>query len=148
MLYLPRKSRCHPYYLFIAGLPRTSLEVLRILHLPRKTSRKYYKYCLCHIKPAGGTCQQNAIEMLQVSYLLYKTNLRCSKYWTCHVKKITGIHIAYISPDFRRTLWRCCKCWACHTKQPCGTPSIAPITQNKPEGIQMLYLPRKSNRHP
>ena len=50
MLRLPRKRSRRPHYSIVAGLPRTSLEVLRVLHLPRKMRPRCSKCCACHAK--------------------------------------------------------------------------------------------------
>ena len=53
VLRLPRRRSRRPQYSVVAGLLRTSLEVLRVLHLPRKMRLKCFKCCACHANTAG-----------------------------------------------------------------------------------------------
>ena len=80
-------------------------EVIQVLHLPRKSSRR--PYCTCHAKAAGV-------------HSICKMTLRCSKCCTCHAKAAC-VHSIQSSPDFRRPRpaapatqmrLRCCTCHA------------------------------------
>ena len=103
MMLRRRRRRRRPKSSLVARLPWTSMRVLQVLRLPRKTS------------------------------------LRCSKWLRLP----------------RKRSWRCSKCCACYAK-PGGTQSLqlsldfyegassaAPATQNEPEVLQVLRLPRK-----
>ena len=71
-------------------------------------------------------------EVLHVLRLPRRSRLRCSKCCTCHAKR-TGVKSNHPSPGFRRTSNR-------------GAPCAAPATQIASEVLQVLHLPRKTNR--
>ena len=52
VLRLQRKTRRRPKASLVARLPPTSMKVLQVLHLPRKTSLRCSKCCACHAKRA------------------------------------------------------------------------------------------------
>ena len=124
------------------------------------------KCCACHAK--GGRAQSTSL------WPGFRRPLgRCSRWFACHAKrawsvpsaapyaKRGGAHSHHSSPDFRGPLWmlkvlrlphktslRCSRCCACHAKRAWGAPSAAPATQNKPEVLRVLRLPRKTRRRP
>ena len=91
MLRLPRKTRRRQFASPVARLPPTSMKVLEVLHLPRKTSLRCSKCCACHaqrgsthshhpspdFRPAiAAPATQNEREVLQVLRLPLKTRRR------------------------------------------------------------------------
>ena len=103
-------------------------EVLKLLHVPRKTSLRCSKFCACHAKWAGGApsaapatqkrggAQKHhsspdfrrplwSVKVLQVLRLPRKTCPKCSKCCVCYAKRA----------------WGCSKCCACHAKKRGGT---------------------------
>ena len=93
VLRLPRKRRRRPKSSLVAGLPRTSMKVFQVLHLPPKTSLRCSKCCACHAKRAGGApsgapATQNeaapkVITHRQTSADLYEGAPCCA----CHAKR-------------------------------------------------------------
>ena len=100
------------------------------------------RWCVWWCSVGGVVCM-----VLQVLRLPRKTSLRCAKCCPCHAKRGEA-QKPHSSPDFRRPLWRCSKCCACHAKRTWGAPGAAPATQNEPEMLQVLRLPRKTRRRP
>ena len=115
VLRLPRKRSRRPQYSIVAGLLRTSLDVLRVLHLPRKMRRRCSKCCACHANAAGA-------------------------------------HNTQSSPDFRGPFWRWLQVLHLPSKMSLSlsgcAPRAAPATQNDTEVLQVLRLPLKRSRRP
>ena len=78
-------------------------EVLQVLHLPRKTSRRCSKCCPCHTKRPGAQSNQLSPDLRGPLW-------RCSKCCTCHAKRAEGAPSAAPAtqndpaPDFRGPL--------------------------------------------
>ena len=94
VLRLPRKHSRRPQYSILAGLPRTSLEVLHLLHLPQKMRLRCSKCWACQANAAGiysnysilAGLPRTSLEVLHVLHLPRKMRLRCSKCCACHAK--------------------------------------------------------------
>ena len=77
--------------------------------------------------PSAAPATQNEPEVLQVLHLPRKTSWRGSKCCACHAKtKRRPTTLPQTSME--------------------GAPSAAPATQNEPEVLQVLHLPRKTSR--
>ena len=94
--------------------------------------------------PSAAPATQNEPEVLQALHLPRKRSLRCSKCCACDTKR-GGAQSNQLWQGFRGRLWRWSKCCTCHAKRAWGAPSAAPATQNEPEVLQVLHLPRKTS---
>ena len=81
-------------------------EVLQVLRLPRKTSRRCSKCCACHKKTTRHRkssivdgLPRTSMKVLQVLGLPRKTSRRCSKCCACHTKR-SSAQSHQSSPDF------------------------------------------------
>ena len=79
VLQVLRKRSRRPRYSIIAGLLRTSLEVLRVLHLPRKVTLRCSKCCACQANAAGVHTTQSLPD---IRGPLWKRFVCC----TCHAQ--------------------------------------------------------------
>ena len=138
---------------FVAKLPRTSMEVLKVPRLPRKSSLRCWKCHACHTKSRGvkyvplrrqasadiygGTksatpATQSEPEVLKVSRLPRKSSLRCWKCHACHVKS-RGVKYVPLRRQASADIYG-------------GAESTTPATQSEPEVLKASRLPHKKPR--
>ena len=137
VLHLLRKNEPEVLQVHAAPATQNEPEVLQVLRLPRKNKAApkviNYRRTSAYLYEGAASdppATQNKPEVLQVLHLPRKTSRRCSKCCACLAKR-SGAQSNQLSPDF------------------CGPesdPSAAPVTQNEPEVLQVLHLPRKTSR--
>ena len=138
---------------FVAKLPRTSMEVLKLPRLPRKASLRCWKCHVCHANRAWGAesvtpatskaaasnmppfvakLPLTSMEVPKVPRLPRKASLRCWKRHACHTKS-RGVKYAPLRRQASADIYG-------------GTKSATPATQIKPEVLKVSRLPHKKPR--
>ena len=80
------------------------------------------------------------MKVVQVLHLPRKTSLRCCKCCACHAKRGGGAPSATQNEAAPKVI----NCRRASADLYDGAPSAAPATQNEPEVLQVLHLPRKT----
>ena len=133
----------------VARLPPTSMKVLQVLRLPRKTSRRCNKCCTCHAKRAGDApsaapATQNeaasrSITRRHTSADLYEGARSAAPAPQKRAGDALSAAPATQNQAAPKSMTRGPPLYE-------GAPSAAPATENEPEVLRMLRLPRKTNR--
>ena len=118
VLLLPRKTRRRPKASLVARLPPTSMKVLQVLRLLRKTNLRCSE-CACHAKRAGDApsaapATQNeaapkSFTRLQTSADLYEGAPSAAPATQNEPEVLRVLRL--------KTSRRCSKCWACPAKR-------------------------------
>ena len=150
MLCPPRKRSRRPQYSILAGLLRTSLEVLGVLHLPRKKGLTCFKCCTCHANAAGVHSTQSSPDF-------------CGPLWRCSARAAlaaqnetevlqvlppatqneTVLQVLRLPRKMRLTCFKCCACYANAAGVHSNYSILAGLPQTSLEVLHVLHLPQK-----